>query len=369
MSTTRSTFTPSSTPLVTRRTALRTATLGATGLAAGLGGTLPAVAAPPPAGVFAVGDEVALAIEATAVWVAPGTARYKPDNFITSSSVDVDLWLDGMRDTEARRWLTGKLETMVNLGARLVVDEIDGKWTRVVVPDQPTSRDPRGYPGWVPTAQLIADRDFLDRLAAGPVATVSVQRSVLARSPDLTRPALPVAFGTTLPVLDVTDQAVTVLAPGGYEAYLPADAVVVREAGEAPPVPRKNELLRTADMFRGLRYLYGGTTGWGVDGSGFVYAVLRHHGIHVARDAADQRDHSGLEEVRRRRIRPGDLVFFTTEPGRDTVGQVAVALGDDRILLSPDAAHGIEERSLRDENPAATYAGARRLPLARRGRG
>lgn len=350
-----------------RRTGIRAAALGATSLAAGLGAAAPGFAedpAIPDAGDIQVGQEAAVDVELVPLWTAPRIHRYKTDGRIVTNGVDVQAWLGSMVTTETRAWLTGKLETQVPLGARVIVDEIDGTWARVVVPEQSTSRDPRGYPGWVPSIQLRADRTYLDRLAAGPVATVAVERVFISMNPDGTNTALPVGFGTTLPVLDTAEQAVRILAPGGHEAYLPADSVVVREVGETPSAPTAGEVLDTAESFRGLRYLYGGTTGWGFDGSGFVWAVLRRHGIDVARDAGDQRDHSGLVEIGRDEILPGDLVFFATEPGGDTVGQVAFSLGDDRILLSPDAAHTIEERSLLDENPAATYAGARRLPLS-----
>src|ERR671927_1712735 len=57
-------------------------------------------------------------------------------------------------DTAARRALVGKIETQALYGERVRVLERRGAWDKVVVPDQPTPRDRRGYPGWVRASEL-----------------------------------------------------------------------------------------------------------------------------------------------------------------------------------------------------------------------
>jgi hypothetical protein len=47
--------------------------------------------------------------------------------------------------------------TSLRIGEEVVVVEVDGDWTRVVAPDQPTHLDPAGYPGWVRTEALADD--------------------------------------------------------------------------------------------------------------------------------------------------------------------------------------------------------------------
>lgn len=46
--------------------------------------------------------------------------------------------------------------TTLALGEEVVVVATEDAWTRVLAPDQPSSLDPAGYPGWVPTATLGA---------------------------------------------------------------------------------------------------------------------------------------------------------------------------------------------------------------------
>src|ERR671933_1500347 len=53
-----------------------------------------------------------------------------------------------------RRALVGKIETQALYGERVRVVARRGAWRKVVVPDQPTPRDARGYPGWVRASEL-----------------------------------------------------------------------------------------------------------------------------------------------------------------------------------------------------------------------
>src|ERR671933_370264 len=53
-----------------------------------------------------------------------------------------------------RRALVGKIETQALYGERVRIVARHGAWVKVVVPDQPTPRDARGYPGWVRASEL-----------------------------------------------------------------------------------------------------------------------------------------------------------------------------------------------------------------------
>ena len=52
-------------------------------------------------------------------------------------------------------------ETEVVPGEEVVVLETQGEWIYVVVPSHASSKDERGYPGWLPTAALAAPVDTL----------------------------------------------------------------------------------------------------------------------------------------------------------------------------------------------------------------
>lgn len=359
-----------------RRAGLRAAALGAAGLgAAGLAtaaGASSALAAPSAvAGPSAAttrapraGEEAVVAVSATTLWVEPRTNRPGIDDPSLTNPVDLDAWNANMQDTETRRWLTGELESQAVLGSRVIVDEVDGDWAHVVVTAQPTPRDERGYPGWVPLAQLVPDDRFLERAETAPTATVTALTSRLTGTPSGNHPGIPVSFDTVLPVLRRTAKAVQVAVPGGEPAYLPAADVVVREPGGTPPLPTADEVIATGERFLGLRYLWAGVSAWGFDCSGFTYTLFHHHGITLHRDAGPQMRNSGLEEVSREDLQRGDLVFFLTKPGATSIRHVAMYVGDGMIMQAPNATRSVEIMSLEEYDTDGEYAGARRVPLA-----
>jgi len=322
------------------------------------------VDAPAPGEGLAPGAVAHVAVTATTLWVEPDTARPGIDDPSLTHPVDLDAWNQNMQDTETRRWLTGELESQAVLGGEVIVDEIVGDWAHIVVTAQPTPRDPRGYPGWVPTVQLVADEDFAALAASAPTATVTALTSTLTGTPSGNHPGIPVSFDTILPVLGRTAHAVKVAVPGGRPAYLPADDVVVRERGEQPPLPTAEDIIATGGRFLGLRYLWAGVSAYGFDCSGFTYTLFHHHGITIHRDAGNQMHDSGLEPVEREDLQRGDLVFFATEPGGTSIRHVALYLGDDQIMQAPNAARSVEIMSLTEYDPTGEYAGARRVRLA-----
>ncbi|WP_151904778.1 C40 family peptidase [Brachybacterium ginsengisoli] len=372
---------------LSRRDGLRLAATGTAGLAvAGLGGLAPALAdggsgaaAAAPAGVHVgrtgtapaagagiePGAVAHVAVTATTLWVEPDTARPGIDDPSLTTPVDLDAWNANMQDTETRRWLTGELESQAVLGSEVIVDEIAGDWAHIVVTAQGTPRDPRGYPGWVPRIHLVADPEFAALAASSPTATVTALTSTLSGSPAGTHPGIDVSFDTILPVLGRTGRSVRVAVPGAAPAHLPVDDVVVRELGETPPQPSAEDIIATGERFLGLRYLWAGVSAYGFDCSGYTYTLFHHHGITIDRDAGDQMRHSDLEPVEREDLQPGDLVFFASEPGGDSIRHVALYVGDDLIMQAPNASRSVEIMSLTEYDPIGEYAGARRVALRR----
>lgn len=310
------------------------------------------------------GDRAVVAVQATTVWTAPHLARQGVDDPAVAAPTDLEAWNRNMPQAELRRWLLGKLETQALYGEVALIDEVDGDWARIIVPSQTTSRDPRGYPGWVPLAQLTADSAYEALLATAPTATVTADRAPLL--PDSSA-ALPspreISFDTVLPVLSAHIDQVEVALPGGGRGLLAGGDVVVRQPGEKPAPPTVEDLIATGERFLGLPYLWAGISAYGYDCSGFVRMMCRHHGIDVARDAGDQMHISGLEPVDRADLRRGDLVFFATAPGAEEIRHVAMHMGEDRIMHAPNSSGRIEVVSLTAYDTAGEYAGARRLPL------
>ena len=124
------------------------------------------------------------------------------------------------------------------------------------------------------------------------------------------------------------------------------------------PASNGSSYVRSAALrFLGIRYANGGTSGWGMDCSGYTQAVYRSMGISLPRTAAAQ-FRSGYA-VGRSNLQAGDLMFFNTM-GRG-VSHVAIYLGSGQFAN----ANSYYGRTMIDNlsNPywSSRYVGARRV--------
>lgn len=131
------------------------------------------------------------------------------------------------------------------------------------------------------------------------------------------------------------------------------------ETGWAP-----DDVLRSAREHLGLRYLWGGTSPFGLDCSGLVHVAYRTVGRLVPRDAFDQAAAPDLASVALDAVQPGDLYFFA-RPGERVyhVGFVArpvTADGERWMLHAPEGGNAaIEEAPMSAERQARLVAAGR----------
>ncbi len=159
-----------------------------------------------------------------------------------------------------------------------------------------------------------------------------------------------ISAGTTLPALGRSGSQVRVRTPDGATRRLLAGAVVVHRLGTATLQPHRG-LLATAKTFRGLPYLWGGLSGFGLDCSGLTWLSNRLHGTLIPRDALPQSRHGA--RVTRAHLRRGDLVFYAT---RGLVHHVTMYAGRGRMIEAPHTGAVVRVVRLRSRE----YAGARR---------
>ena len=242
-----------------------------------------------------------VAVPVTTVWTSPQAPR-EIDHLLVADAPDAPGWCltHGLED---RAGLHGRVVTQALLGEPVQPVDEDDRWSRVVLPWQPSSLDARGYPGWIPTSHLLP-AGVSDVGAADGVAVVRPLTATL-RTPG---GGLEVSCGTVLPALRRDDSEVMVALPDGGAGWLDV-ADVVRRAGAFTAAADVTAALSAARQFLGLAYVWGGTSGWGVDCSGLVHLAYRVHGVAVPRDAADQC--AVLDAVGDDDISVGDLLFFS----------------------------------------------------------
>jgi hypothetical protein len=243
-----------------------------------------------------------IGVPVATVWTSPDAARDE-DAAAVADHPDVQGWTASM-DGTARRGLHGRTLTQALLGEPVDVEEEAGPWLRVRLPWQPHSPAGTGYPGWLRRAHVV---DEPGSAAGADVVAVDVPET--ACLPERGGRIESLSYGTVLPVEGTDADRVVVRLPDGDIGRIAASDV------RAPGAPATTaDVLASARRHLGLRYLWGGTCGWGLDCSGFVHLVHRVHGVLVPRDASDQNEQADRwpDPVD---ARPGGLYFFA-RPGQ-----------------------------------------------------
>lgn len=270
------------------------------------------------------GSAATVDVSVATLWRAPDRAR-AIDAPALSNPVDLGRWNRNLATTAARAGLGSRVVTQALYGERVRVLAVRGRWAKVVVPDQPTPIDRRGYPGWLPLAQLAKGFGL-----AGPNRIVSTRTALL----HLRARTLRVSYGTRLPVTGRDSRGNWLVRTPDGSGWLARDSL--RKA----PSPTGASIVASAKRFLGLRYLWGGVSAWGFDCSGLVWDVLHAHGVTVPRDTGPQS--RGGRSVRASALRPGDLVFYGSP-----ASHVAIVADGGKMIESPDSAHSVRLVALR----------------------
>ena len=239
-------------------------------------------------------------------------------------------------------------------GVSVVLVEDKGEWVRVRTPDD--------YPGWMPLASLRrytgSDHTYA---ASGEVVQVASLFANVYREPSVTKrqPLMTLPFEARLEVV-----------PGAkndegrwIQVRLPDERTAWIQRGDIdndPKVLNVPEVIELAKRFLGLTYLWGGTSTYGYDCSGFTQMLVRRRGIVMPRDADLQAAWQGVFPVKSDRLRPGDLLFFGGSPQKITHTGMYIGHG----MFIQDTTHdhpGVQISRLRDPYWTKLLVACRRL--------
>lgn len=270
------------------------------------------------------GSSAAIDVSVATLWRAPGLAR-AIDAPSLSNPVNLDRWNKNLATTASRAWLGPRVVTQALYGENVTVLAMRSGWAKVVVRDQPTPLDRRGYPGWLPLRQLANGYN-----GAGADYSVTARKALL----HLGRRTLRLSYGTRLPVTGRGAHGTWLVRTPDGSGWLTRSSLgrAVRPTGAS--------IVAGAKRFLGLRYLWGGVSAWGFDCSGLVWDLFRAHGVTVPRDTGPQS--RGGRRVRGGDLHPGDLVFYGSP-----ATHVAIVAGARSMIESPDSGHSVRFVPLR----------------------
>ncbi len=220
-----------------------------------------------------------------------------------------------------------EMVSQVLMGSLLEVLETREDWWLVRAPD--------GTVAWARSANLQALEDADARRWAERDQLLVTAPLLWARRP--TGGTLGLSAGTRLALVGRHPDGQVGRTPGHEEVILPEDSCQVRGSqgrGGLPDAADVAGVLQLARRFLGVPYLWGGTSGWGIDCSGLTQLVLGLVGVRLPRDSDQQ-----LALARQRGLvatildlEPGDLAFFP--------GHVGLYLGRGELLhASAPAGH------------------------------
>jgi cell wall-associated NlpC family hydrolase len=242
-------------------------------------------------------------------------------------------------------------------GSNVTLLTARGEWSRIQTADH--------YRGWVPSRHLRLIQIGSGYATAGAIVQVESLFANVYREPDVTRhkPVITIPFESRLEVVpdeevtsdessvgtkkggkDKHDGWVQVRLPDKRDAWIQASDVVSDPKPLSVP-----ESIELAKRFLGLPYLWGGTSSFGFDCSGFTQMLVRARGIIMPRDADKQAAWSGVVTVERKDLQPGDLLFFGASVRR--IDHTGLYIGDGQFIQDTTEGHPVVQISRLDDEP------------------
>lgn len=239
-----------------------------------------------------------------------------------------DLWSKPVRRAKPKLDDDAHLSQLL-YGETVTALEAKGDWIRVRAEEQDHHHPEhgwQGYPGWVRAEDLVSGEP-----PEGD-SVVRTRQAIVHRGDDI----LMLSVGTRLARVSESAGDAKVRLLDGSLGDIRSDALYV--APSSPTAASRAEIIRTAELFLGTSYYWGGRSGVqaepsiGVDCSGLVSLAYLVHGRDVPRDSHEQK--LKARPIRSAELQSGDLVFLTDGEASDRVTHVMIFTGGDGLIES-----------------------------------
>lgn len=296
--------------------------------------------------------QVKIAVQAANFWKKPAMAR-SVDYLSIKNPTNMQAWSKNLT-TNQSWWLVQQTDTQALYGDDVTILEQRGNWVRVSATNQWVPYQKQGYPGWVPVNQITTStKNYTDCRIAVVHASKSILRDVKTNTPQLE-----VSYSTILPVIGEEARFWIVASPNDKELRVRKTEVVVHKNYASIPKPSADKVVAEAKRFLGLRYIWSGTSSYGFDCSGILYAIMRTHGVLIPRDSFYQATKGTF--VSQKNLRKGDFVFYGSGGGTGKVYHVGLYIGGGMMLHAPNASSVVKIERYNNGIYGYNYHSARR---------
>jgi len=194
--------------------------------------------------------------------------------------------------------------------------QMDGDWIRARLHLD-------GYVGWVSSSQvtLFTENEFDNYRSLRQVIATEKLLPLFEKPVEHSNQIREALLGNRLAITGQRGNFFEVKLPDGSNAYAKKSGVAFIPAAKNLSLKR---LLETALSFKGISYVWGGRSPKGFDCSGFVQTVFRLNGVELPRDANEQFLAGKAVGKGLKKLRPGDLLFFSSNGNK--INHVAIFL-------------------------------------------
>ncbi len=242
---------------------------------------------------------------------------------------------------------SAEMATQALLGTPLRVWKEEGGYYLVQTPDD--------YFGWLDSGgfSLMDESSFQSYLNSERLICTKDFDFAYSAADENSQVVSDLVAGCILQNIENQGNFIKMKFPDGRTAFVKSSNSSPLKDWLASRQPDATHILATAKQMMGRPYLWGGTSGKGMDCSGFTKTVFYLNGLQLPRDASQQ-VHAGEAidtDTTLKNLQVGDLLFFgrkATENQKERITHVAIYMGDGKII---HASNMVELGSLRRGDP------------------